>query len=73
MNVQVADRGSPPKQAATQATVTVNVRRNENNPIFFNQTYYRTLLETVPLGDEVVTVQASDSDSVVSYFFHLTF
>lgn len=52
-----------PNNRAT-ATVTVQVTRNVNSPVFFPPSYSRTILDTVPLGYQVVQVNATDGDNV---------
>ncbi|XP_062579030.1 protocadherin Fat 3-like [Saccostrea cucullata] len=44
------------------ATVTITVRRNLNAPVFSLPSYSRTVLDTIPLGDQVVQVNATDAD-----------
>lgn len=46
------------------ATVTIQVTRNLNSPVFSPPSYSRTILDTVPLGYQVVQVNATDGDNV---------
>ena len=46
------------------ATVTINIIRNPNAPVFSLPSYQVTINENFPLGDVVVDVQASDLDGV---------
>lgn len=52
-----------PNNRAT-ASVTVHVTRNLNSPVFSPPSYSRTILDTVPLGYQVVQVNATDGDNV---------
>ncbi|XP_065921690.1 protocadherin Fat 4 isoform X2 [Magallana gigas] len=45
------------------ATVTIQVTRNLNSPVFSPPSYSRTILDTVPLGYQVVQVNATDGDN----------
>lgn len=59
--------GSPPQNFV----VTVNVKRNQAAPLFFNQTYYKEISEEMNIGQEVLTVQANDADTEVLLKFLL--
>ncbi|KAL3878034.1 hypothetical protein ACJMK2_035670, partial [Sinanodonta woodiana] len=61
--VLLSDGGSSPRSAASQAQVTVNVTRNQQDPIFFNQVYVATIQESVAIGTSVIDVTAQDSDT----------
>ncbi|VDI20213.1 protocadherin Fat 4, partial [Mytilus galloprovincialis] len=65
ITVAVADggNGSPPQNFV----VTVNVKRNQAAPLFFNQTYYKEISEELNIGQEVLTVQANDADTEASF------
>ncbi|XP_060079972.1 cadherin-23-like, partial [Ylistrum balloti] len=63
VTVGLQDQGVPPRTATSNAVVTVNVLRNTLPPIFFNQTYTRSLNENVPSGTNVVTVIATDANT----------
>ena len=72
--VMARDLGLPtPRQSTNRATVIVNVVRNENAPIFFNQTYNAVVRQDVPNGHNVITISASDADTAVSYDYHNIF
>lgn len=61
------DLGQPTSNmAAGSATVTITVRRNEFDPLFFNSTYYAAILENANVGTVVATVSAQDRDTSVS-------
>ncbi|XP_055954920.1 protocadherin Fat 4-like [Patella vulgata] len=62
IRIQVCDKGVPPKCNTTVARVTV--RTNFAAPIFAPTTYSQTVIETFPLGDKIVDVNATDTDSV---------
>ena len=55
------------RQASETANVVINVNRNQFSPLFFNATYYATILETLPVGSSVALVSAQDQDTSVSY------
>ena len=50
--------------AYATANVTIAVKRNENSPKF-NTNFEETLLETVPIGQSVLTLLATDDDQVI--------
>lgn len=52
--------------AAQQFTLTVNVIRNTNPPVFFDTSYYKEIEETLAVGTSILQVQASDQDSEVN-------
>lgn len=52
-------------QTAT-ATVVITVQRNMNGPIFSEDTYMRTVQETLKLGSSVVQLSADDADDQVT-------
>ncbi|WAQ96421.1 FAT4-like protein [Mya arenaria] len=69
--VTLSDQGQPQSRTALdRATVTVTVTRNEFSPLFFNSTYYTTILESTSIGNSVMTVSAQDQDT---NFNQLTF
>lgn len=62
-----------PNNRAT-ATVTISVTRNLNSPRFIG-IYSETILDSVPLGYQVLQVNATDDDNVsigLFYIFNLT-
>ena len=62
LRIQAEDQGSPKKQTICEATVRV-LDRNDNDPIFTEQTYQARVRENVPEGTPVKTVVATDADS----------
>lgn len=48
------------------ATVNITVTRNEHGPVFGAPSYQKTIYDTTPLGDVILTVAASDNDGVRS-------
>ena len=60
MRVLAQDGGNPPRTRA--AILTVNMLRNLEAPVFNNGTYAATVLETQPIGQSIIRVQASDRD-----------
>lgn len=61
---QAYDNGYPALYDTT--VVTINVNRNLQPPVFNQQTYNITILESQTLGETITTVVASDPDSLVS-------
>ena len=49
-----------------RASIRVTVVRNENSPVFFNDTYTVTIRQDVPSGTQIATVRAQDADTAVS-------
>lgn len=67
--VTLRDLGQPSSRQASQtAEVTININRNEFSPLFFNSTYYATILETSSVGSSVALVSAQDQDTSVSHW-----
>uniref|UniRef100_K1QE50 Protocadherin Fat 1 n=1 Tax=Magallana gigas TaxID=29159 RepID=K1QE50_MAGGI len=56
------DGGSPPRSAT--ATAIINILRNINSPVFNPKNYSVTIDETHQVGQNVITVTASDADRV---------
>ena len=56
------DAGSPQLSSTVQATVNV-LDENDNPPLFREATYSAAVSESVPVGQLVLTVVASDNDS----------
>ena len=56
------DRCDPAQRSV--AFVTVNVPRNEAQPIFVSHVYNVNINENVPLGADILNVHASDEDKV---------
>ena len=57
------DGGSPRKTATT--TVDITVTRNLLPPVFNPSSYIQSIIENYPVGSEIVTVSATDSDPQV--------
>ncbi|KAK7482289.1 hypothetical protein BaRGS_00026417 [Batillaria attramentaria] len=62
-DVELRDRGNPSRLAANRASVTIDVLRNAQNPIFFTNIYNVTISERAAIGSSVVRVEATDSDT----------
>lgn len=60
----VADGGEPSCKRTSVATVNVN--RNLNDPRFTTSRYTASILETHPLSDPIVRIEATDDDDRVS-------
>lgn len=58
--IQAFDENDPAAKAT--ATVTINVDRNANAPVFDKNVYTATIHETRTLGDVFETVKAEDKD-----------
>jgi hypothetical protein len=63
----LAEDGGSPKKTAT-ATVDINVNRNLVPPQFNPASYSQSIIENFPVGSEIVTVSATDSDPQVRLF-----
>jgi hypothetical protein len=59
--VEAADNRSPP--GTGQATVIINVQRNENGPVFAQKEYSVTISEYQPPATSIFRVQATDLDN----------
>ena len=66
--MSLSDKGDPGRTNTQQYTVTVNVIRNDADPLFFTQSYYTEINENVAVGTRVLNVNATDSDPNVSQF-----
>jgi protocadherin-16/23 len=62
LRIRAEDQGTPKKQTICEATVRV-LDRNDNDPVFTEQTYQARLRENVPDGTPVKSVVATDADS----------
>ncbi|KAL5018733.1 hypothetical protein ScPMuIL_004455 [Solemya velum] len=67
MTITLADKGFPVLTAVNSATLTVNVVRNKNAPIFRNTPYGRALDRTTQVDQVVFTVTADDADLDAPY------
>ena len=64
--VQATDSSPTPCASESNATVTVNVRRNERDPVFENDGQYEvTIKENLGENNRVTTIRARDGDSQV--------
>ncbi|KAL8559117.1 hypothetical protein ACOMHN_046165 [Nucella lapillus] len=61
LRVEARDGGTPPRSAT--ALVSINVRRNLASPVFVQNTYETTILETQSLGVNILRVSATDADT----------
>ncbi len=66
MLVVARDRGSPSLES-TPASVTINVQRNDNPPVFTSEPYITNLREDASVNDPVFTVNAVDTDIVAPF------
>ena len=70
--VRASDRsGAPEGSQVSTTSITVNVPRDQNPPRFANGNYNRRITENAAVNSSVVTVQATDSDLVVSEEGHI--
>uniref|UniRef100_A0A8D0BYG7 Cadherin-23 n=1 Tax=Salvator merianae TaxID=96440 RepID=A0A8D0BYG7_SALMN len=60
--VRASDNGSPSKSAEIPVYLEI-VDINDNNPIFSQPSYQKTVFEDVPLGTVILRVRATDADS----------
>ncbi|NWX47495.1 FAT2 protein, partial [Steatornis caripensis] len=67
-SVHVHDSGSPSLFASKPAKVTIHVKDvNDSPPVFFKDTYELSVLLPAHPGMELLSVQAKDADSEVTY------
>lgn len=64
-NIQITDNGIPPLTAVSQAVVTIEILRNQFDPIFAGP-FEETVNENAPIGQSVIKVSANDQDGTVS-------
>jgi len=62
LRVGAYDTGAPSDVAST--TCSINVLRNENEPIFQEEPYEVNLYESTPVGTSIYRVTATDEDGV---------
>lgn len=66
MTVTATDRGTP--QQSDSATITINIVRNTQSPVFTNSGQYATTIDqNLNIGTSVFTVTATDGDTVTPY------
>lgn len=65
-NVFARDTGVPPLTSATPAAVAVTVVRNLNVPLFTQPSYAVAINNSLPVGTQVIDVDALDADSQVN-------
>lgn len=64
MTITATDRGTP--QQSDSATITINIVRNTQSPVFTNSGQYATTIDqNLNIGTSVFTVTATDGDTVV--------
>ena len=64
VTVTATDRGTP--QQSDSTTITINIIRNTQSPVFTNAGQYATNInQNLNIGASVFIVTASDSDTVV--------
>ncbi|GFN78435.1 protocadherin fat 4, partial [Plakobranchus ocellatus] len=62
VRLQAFDTAYPDNRA--QADLNIRVVRNSNGPVFSQSRYDFTVAETLPIGDLIGTVQATDADTM---------
>lgn len=62
MSVRAIDFGSPQLTSSEAASVTINVIRNNNGPVFQNTPYSSDISLNVGSGTSVFQVTATDAD-----------
>ncbi|XP_061182374.1 protocadherin Fat 4-like [Saccostrea echinata] len=65
LTIQLRDGGN--RVAAQQFTLTINIIRNSNPPVFFDTSYYKEIEETLTVGSSILQVQASDQDPELQF------
>lgn len=63
--IRSQDGGTPPKTNTTTLTVNV-VDANDNAPRFYSSQIQETVMESVPIGHNIVRVQAYDADEGIN-------
>ena len=72
LNVEAYDSAYP--DARAEAQIFINVSRNVNGPQFQpSATYEKVIVDSFGVGEEVLTVRATDGDSTVSIIILKTF
>ncbi|XP_036798710.1 protocadherin alpha-8 isoform X9 [Oncorhynchus mykiss] len=61
LTLTAVDGGNPPKSGTSQIIVHV-LDNNDNAPVFSNSLYKTRILENVPLGTTIITLNATDVD-----------
>ncbi|KAM6953609.1 protocadherin alpha-3-like isoform 4-T4 [Aplochiton taeniatus] len=61
LTVTAVDGGSPPRSGTSQISINV-LDINDNPPIFSNPLYKARILENIPIGSTVITLNANDAD-----------
>lgn len=64
LTVGAFDLGTPSRSAAQDATIFIQVRRNQNAPFFLNDPYIVQVQQSRAVGEVVLTVTADDNDQV---------
>ena len=68
LNIQAYDSAYP--DARAEAQIFINVSRNVNGPQFQpSATYEKVIVDSFGVGEEVLTVRATDGDSTVRIIF----
>jgi hypothetical protein len=66
LNVEVYDSVWPNNKQT--GILTININRNPGKPEFTQDVYERTINADFPVGDIILTVNATDSDQVRTFF-----
>ena len=66
--VTAVDEGIPQRTSTIEATVRINVIRNENDPVFVDTPYAVSIPESQAIGSTIFTVTVFDADTTVSSF-----
>ncbi|XP_053564600.1 protocadherin Fat 3 isoform X2 [Bombina bombina] len=61
LNITVYDLGSPQKSSWRLLTIHIN-DANDNSPVFLQESYTATTLESTSIGTELIQVEARDKD-----------
>ena len=64
--VEVTAVDLAPNPLSSRVTVTINIIRNDNAPVFINEPYGGTISSAIGVGTSLLTVTATDADTVVS-------
>ncbi|XP_035826841.1 protocadherin Fat 4, partial [Aplysia californica] len=71
--VAAFDDGIPSRRSVANAQITINIDRNQFNPVFFNTPYSVTIQESEGVGNSIIQVTARDDDQFGTAFSNVTY
>ncbi|XP_046579033.1 protocadherin Fat 4-like [Haliotis rubra] len=66
-SARAIDRGTPTLTASSNASVVINVVRNQNGPAFVGEPYGRSIRQDLGVGSSVIQINAVDPDTQASF------